>query len=273
MNSLKKFFLHEYSILFLIIVNAVIIVIQEFGLKSRLLDFAEAFITLLFVAEMAVKIHHSGIREFFGHFLNRVDFILIAVSVPSLAALFYGNGEGAYQLNFLLTLRAFRIFKFFRLIRFFPNVSELIRSVRHALKASYVVIAGFFLLVFICSVVTCSLFKHIVPEYFNNPLNSFYSIFRLFSVEGWYEIPDLIASRSSPLVEILSKLYFGALLLGGGILGLSLVNSIFVDAMVSDNNEELERQVSRLSDKIDILTQKLEKFSREESKEQQYPRA
>jgi voltage-gated sodium channel len=92
-------------------------------------------------------------------------------------------------------------------------------------------------------------------------------------VEGWYEIPDLIASRSSPLVEILSKLYFGALLLGGGIMGLSLVNSIFVDAMVSDNNEELERQVARLSDKIDVLTQKLEKFSREDSTEQQDPRA
>jgi voltage-gated sodium channel len=92
-------------------------------------------------------------------------------------------------------------------------------------------------------------------------------------VGGWYEIPDLIASRSSSLVEILSKLYFVGLLLGGGILGLSLVNSIFVDAMVSDNNEELERQVTRLSDKIDILTQKMEKFSREDCKEQQDPRA
>ena len=37
------------------------------------------------------------------------------------------------------------------------------------------------------------------------------------------------------------------------IIGLSLVNSIFVDAMVSDNNDELERQVKELNEKIDKL--------------------
>jgi voltage-gated sodium channel len=111
-------------------------------------------------------------------------------------------------------------------------------------------------------VITCSLYKNIVPEYFKNPLNSFYSIFRLFSVEGWYEIPDLIAVRTSPFIGFISKLYFSILLLGGGILGLSLVNSIFVDAMVSDNTYELEKQVSRLSEKIDTLTQKIEELNK-----------
>jgi voltage-gated sodium channel len=57
-------------------------------------------------------------------------------------------------------------------------------------------------------------------------------------------------------------LYFAILLLGGGILGLSLVNSIFVDAMVSDNTDELEKQVSQLSEKIDILTQKIDDFNK-----------
>ena len=151
------------------------------------------------------------------------------------------------------------------MIRFFPNVTALIKSVKHALKASYIVIAGFFLLVFIISVVTCSLFKNIVPEYFNNPLKSFYSVFRLFSVEGWYEIPDLIATRTSPTIEIISKLYFAILLLGGGILGLSLVNSIFVDAMVSDNTDDLHNEIGRLGDKIDILTGKIEEILKVEN--------
>lgn len=39
----------------------------------------------------------------------------------------------------------------------------------------------------------------------------------------------------------------------------SLVNSIFVDAMVSDNNDALEEEVKALSDKIDILTEELRK--------------
>ncbi|NLA24090.1 MAG: ion transporter, partial [Bacteroidales bacterium] len=40
---------------------------------------------------------------------------------------------------------------------------------------------------------------------------------------------------------------------------LSLVNSIFVDAMVSDNNDELERKVESLEAKIDLLMDEIKK--------------
>ena len=256
MNKLKKLFLSDYFILFLIIVNALIIFVQEFNFKNHFLDKFETVFTLIFVIEMLVKIKSWGFPGYFSDGWNRFDFILILISIPSLSILFYS--DNTLQLNFFLTLRAFRVFKFFRLIRFFPNVTTLVKSVKNALKASYIVIAGFFLLVFIVSVVTCSIYKNIVPEYFNNPINSFYSVFRLFSVEGWYEIPDLIASRASPAIGFISKLYFAVLLLGGGILGLSLVNSIFVDAMVSDNNDNLEKEIGRLHDKIDNLTKKID---------------
>lgn len=43
------------------------------------------------------------------------------------------------------------------------------------------------------------------------------------------------------------------ILITGGIFGLSLVNSIFVDAMVQDNNDELEKKVDLLNKKIDRL--------------------
>lgn len=38
--------------------------------------------------------------------------------------------------------------------------------------------------------------------------------------------------------------------------GLSIVNSIFVDAMVSDNNDALELKVAELEKKIDLLLEK-----------------
>lgn len=45
---------------------------------------------------------------------------------------------------------------------------------------------------------------------------------------------------------VLTTLYFVLILLIGGIFGLSLVNSIFVDAMVSDNTVELDKWVESL---------------------------
>jgi voltage-gated sodium channel len=259
MNKIKRFFLNENYILFLIIVNALIIFIQEFELKGNFLDYLEPVFTLLFIVEMIIKTRLGGFSKYISDGWNRLDFILIIISIPSLAVIFYT--DSAIQLNIFLTLRVFRVFKFFRLIRFFPDSTSLIASIKRAIKASYLVISAFFLLVFIVSLVTCALYKNIAPEYFGNPLDSFYSIFRLFSIEGWYEMPNLIASRSNEFVGSLSKLYFVILLLCGGILGLSLVNSIFVDAMVSDNNDELKNEVSRLSDKIELLTSKIEELN------------
>ena len=46
-------------------------------------------------------------------------------------------------------------------------------------------------------------------------------------------------------------------MLTGGIFGLSLVNSIFVDAMVSDNNDEIEKKIVILDSKINEILIKL----------------
>ena len=48
-------------------------------------------------------------------------------------------------------------------------------------------------------------------------------------------------------------MYFIFVVFSGGIFGLSLVNSIFVDAMVSDNNDELEKKIDNLETKITLL--------------------
>ena len=251
--------MNDYCILSLIIANALLIFIQEFELRGSKLDILESIFTVLFVAEMIVKIKEYGFSKYISNGWNRFDFILVLISLPSLAIIFYG--DNSLQLNIFLTLRVFRVFKFFRLIRFFPDSAAMVSSIQRALKASYIVLAGFFLLVFIVSLFTCSLYKTVAPEFFGNPLSSFYSIFRIFSIEGWYEIPDLIASRTSPFIAFISKLYFIVILLGGGIIGLSLVNSIFVDAMVSDNNDDLKYEVSQLSNKIDELTENINKLN------------
>ena len=46
-------------------------------------------------------------------------------------------------------------------------------------------------------------------------------------------------------------------IIGGGIIGMSLINSIFVDAMVSDNNDDVKSQLSEMEAKIDELTKLL----------------
>jgi len=86
-------------------------------------------------------------------------------------------------------------------------------------------------------------------------LISLYSTFKIFTVEGWFEIPEQIVENYSKSASFFTYLYFIFVVLSGGIFGLSLVNSIFVDSMVSDNNDELEKKIDNLDSKIiEILT-------------------
>ena len=51
----------------------------------------------------------------------------------------------------------------------------------------------------------------------------------------------------------LVRILFATLFFLGGILGLSLVNSIFVDAMAGDNNDEVLQKLAELEKKIDAM--------------------
>ena len=75
-------------------------------------------------------------------------------------------------------------------------------------------------------------------------------MFKVFTVEGWFDIPDAIASSSSPGAAISIRAFFVFAVATGGLLGLSMANAVFVDEMVKDNNEELEANILLLKQEI-----------------------
>lgn len=147
-----------------------------------------------------------------------------------------------------------RVLRFFRVFHFFPNIAQIGAGMKRALRDAGVVLLGFAIFVVIFGLINCSLYREVVPQYFDTPVNAIYTVFRVFTVEGWYEIPDAIAAVTSPLIGRLSRLYFCLLLGAFGILGMSFINSVFVDAMVADNNDDVKAQLDRLEKKIDQLT-------------------
>lgn len=256
---MKKLLLNNAFILKLIIINALIVFVQSFEGLSELtisvLMTVDILITILFSLEMYVKIKMYSFKIFFQNNWNRFDFILVFISVLSLlSSVFLFSTD---DFSFILVLRVARIFKAFRFLKFIPNIDEILRGIRRAMKASILVLFALVVYNFMLAVLSCHLFKEIAPDYFSNPLQSLYSIFKIFTVEGWYEIPEVIAANTTPVINVLSTLYFVTILVTGGILGLSLVNSIFVDAMVADNNDALEAKVDKLTQAIEELKSQL----------------
>lgn len=256
----KKLFLNDKFILMLILLNAVIIFMSGFDLPETnrlILSLIDNTITGLFIIEVIIKFREFGIKNYFKSNWNKLDFILIALSVPVLVS-FMLNIETA-DISFLLIFRVMRVFKSFRFLKFVPGIENLIKGIQRALKASIIVLLGFVIYIFIIGIFSFYLFKSSAPEYFSNPLTSLYSIFKIFTIEGWYEIPEQITKEYSSILAFFTYFYFIFILLTGGILGLSLVNSIFVDAMVSDNNDELEQKIDNLDKKITELVTQINK--------------
>ncbi|GIW73185.1 MAG: hypothetical protein KatS3mg102_2727 [Planctomycetota bacterium] len=153
----------------------------------------------------------------------------------------------------MLLLRLARIVKFFRFIRFVPNVRDLMDGAVRAMRASVFVLLAFFLFNFVVSLMTCHLFRNQAPEYFGNPLLAFYSTFKVFTIEGWYEIPDAIAAQAGGTMALFTRLYFMVVVIFGGLFGLSLVNAIFVDEMLRNENDLVERRLRELDAKLERL--------------------
>lgn len=261
-SCLKKSFLNEKFIISVILINSIVIFLEESKSSLVGLETADLICTLIFIIEMTIKIREYGFKGYWKSGFNRIDFVLVILSIPSIILFFLP--DTIPNLSFLLALRIFRIFRFFKLIHIFPNFTVIANNFKLALEQSRAIMLGFGVIIVTFAMIGSCLFSDTAPEYFATPLDGIYSTFRLFTVEGWYEIPDAIAEgMESPFWAHIIRLYFSLLLILGGIIGMSLINSIFVDAMVSDNNDDVKVQLTRMENKLDCLVRELEKRDQE----------
>lgn len=246
---MKQFFLSERNIMVAILLNAIVIFFMYFPEfeNSRFLLLLDNFFLLVFIAEALVKVRVHKWKYYIANGWNRFDLTIILLSLPSLMESFLD----VPNTSLLLVLRLFRLIRLIRFIRFVPHITMIMSGLGRALKSSVFILLALIFFNFMLSLITCHFFRHLAPEYFANPMISAYSIFQLFTLEGWAEIPQLISERTDdPWISGMARFYFVVVVLFGGIFGLSLANAIFVDEMTIDNNRKLE-------DKIDVLQQQI----------------
>lgn len=208
---------------------------------------------LLFVIEAVVKLLVYKPKVYFADKWNMFDFVIVIVSLPSLMT--FIPFFAAHDYAILKVLRLFRMIRLAKLLKFLPRISMIMAGLGRALKASVFVIIVLAFLNFMFALFTCHFFGEIAPEYFGNPGIAAYSIFQLFTVEGWNEIPASILSENpdSYWLAGLTRFYFVIIVLMGGIFGMSLANAIFVDEMTMDNNQDLEKKIDGLYKEINDL--------------------
>lgn len=180
---------------------------------------------------------------------NRFDLLVTVLSLPVLLAPFAETDAFVG----VPVLRLARLFRLFRLLRFVPDHAHLASGVKRAVRASVGVFLGIAIINFIFAMGAQILFGHLAPELFGDPARACYSMFRIFTIEGWHDIPETIAAASTETWAVVARVYFGVAVLVGGILGLSLGNAVFVDQMMADNNDEVERDIVAVTKEVRLL--------------------
>lgn len=254
-HMLKRLFLNDKAVFAVILLNSLMIFLQESGIDSIAVNSIDALCTIFFILEMAVKHHEWGIKGYWKSGWNRLDGILVLLSLPSIVT--YIVPSIGLNTSFLLTLRLLRVFRFFRMLHLFPEFPRIMQNVRLAIRDSLSIFVGIVILIIIVSIVNCALFGDIAPQYFRSPLDSMYAVFQICTVEGWYEIPNSICANAAPWAVHFIRLYFIIILVTLGLIGLSIVNSIFVDAMVQDNNDDVLQHLDKISKDLEDLRSKL----------------
>ena len=249
---MKKILLNEKLLLAIVILNVVVIFIQECGVDHLALSLTDIVCTLIFIAEMVVKHREYGVKGYWHDRWNALDGIVTILSIPALMAYLI---PGIASINAIIIFRALRVFKLFRTARRFPNLTEIWSGFKLALRQSAGFLLGYFIVIVVIAMFNSALFGKVAPEYFDTPLDAIYSVFQLFTVEGWYEIPNAVVGDLSPVWTHIIRFYFCLLLIGGGIIGMSLINSIFVDALAADNNDDVKAKLDILEQKLDRLLQ------------------
>lgn len=247
---------HEISklVAVVILINAVVITLGAFRdiemFASEWLTWVDISCELFFIVEIAMRIHRFTWHTFFENNWNKFDFIVVLISTPVLLAPFYPMGH----FNFILMLRLARLIRIFKLLYFIPHRERLITGIGRALNASIGVFLALLFILSITAVGATYLFGQTAPEYFGNPIKSAYAIFQVFTMDGWPMVPDLLIKDSDSLGWImLVRGFFIIAVVIGGILGLSMLNAVFVDQLVSDQTENLEARLHRMEQMLQDL--------------------
>ena len=251
-NPLINFFLSERAMMTIIFLNAIVIFFmyfRQFEHSWHLRFFDQLFIGI-FVVEAIIKMSFLGPRSYFSDRWNQFDFFIVIASVPSLLMNFIDLPDTSW----LLILRLFRLLRLVRFFNFIPHMGKIVEGLARAIRASVFVLLALFFLNFMLAIFTCHFYRNVAPDYFGDPLISAYSIFQMFTVEGWNEIPKSISENMDNAYIIgITRFYFVLVVLIGGIFGMSLANAVFVDEMTLDNNSLLEKKIDQLQAQIEEL--------------------
>lgn len=237
----------EHGMTLCVIGNTVVLSLDYYGAPVAVSDFcsmANTFFTLVFAAEMVLRIAAIGASKWLADKMNYMDGTIV---ILSLVELIFMSGSGA-----LSALRAVRIFRVFRVLR----VARLLRGLKSMVQiinvisrsiSSFIYLAMLLVLfIFIYALLGMQVFGGgftdpdvvgTVRYNFDSFNNAFITSFILLTTENWNQV--MFYAFSSSVNQFLIALYFVSCIFIGNWMLLNLFLAILLDAFTAVEEEDM----------------------------------
>ncbi len=243
--------LNESTLCFLIACQCLLFISSNRFLNSELIESVQLILDCIFVIDIAIKVHRDA-KSYLTKPLNILDTIIV---ISSFVGHFISNDSQT-----LTALRVIRLLRLLKVIKLIPHSDQIVIGVGRAMKASKGVFLMLLVLVTFFSILGFLLFNEAIPSHFEDPLVASYTVFSLFTVEGWNEVTTLV--EVGTLDFYLIRAYVITVIIFGSFFALSLANAIFIDEIVMDNNNELEKKIELLVIQVEQQNNLLKQFLR-----------
>ncbi|MFV0576645.1 MAG: ion transporter [Vibrio sp.] len=241
--------LNAQALTILIAIQCVLFILSSRFDSNFYIQTTQIIIDVIFTLDLLFRVKTHTIHYWKKPF-NAIDAAIVIVSL--LGHFILPNAQS------LTVLRIIRLFRLFRLLKLIPNFEQIEFGLRQAIKASRGVFLMLLLLVSFFSILGFLLFHKSIPSHFSDPLVASYTVFSLFTVEGWNEVPSMVPSDS--IDYYLIRTYVISVIIFGSFFALSLANAIFIDEMVMDNTSELEQKIDELAIQIESQSKQIEEL-------------
>ena len=219
--KLKESPLFQYSVIFIIIINAITIGVGTYDLDdllSKIISILDYSITIFFVIEIIIRfVGEPKKKDFFKNGWNIFDSTIVLISLIPIP-----NNS-----SFLL-LRLLRVFRVLRIISVVPELKKIIEALLGSVKRVFYVGLLLFIILYIYASIGSILFNLDVPERWGDVGVSMITLFQVLTLSSWEQV-------MLPLQDIYwwAWIYFFSFIIICGITMLNLLIAILVDVVIN----------------------------------------
>lgn len=235
-------------IIAVILINAAILGLLATDVSphtQHILHVADMICLGIFVAELAMKFIVMRTAMFRDPW-NIFDLIVVGI------AFLPASGP-------LSVLRALRVLRLMRLVTVIPSMRRVVTGMFAAIPGGASVAAVLLIMYYVASIIGVMLFRDVSPQHFGDLGTTFFTLFKMMTLEGWPDIADDVLAKSPN-----AWIFFVIFIIFTTFTTLNLLFGIIVDAMNTTREaEEASERAAGIAPTPEVLAAKLSTIEEE----------